>query len=99
MKGYVAVQKKLLTLRYAIWKTDTKYDPNYSSARAAPQQCQRTKKYGQKNSPDQRDYAGYSCLKQLFRLSPKNIKKILFQNLYFKTVPAVRKGKTTQPYQ
>ena len=53
------------------------------------QQCQRTPKYRQKNSPDQRDYAGYSCLKQLFRLSPKNIKKILFQNLYFKTVPAM----------
>jgi transposase len=31
MKGYVAVQKKLLTLCYAIWKNDTKYDPNYSS--------------------------------------------------------------------
>jgi transposase len=31
MKGYVAVQKKLLVLCYAIWKSDTKYDPNYNS--------------------------------------------------------------------
>lgn len=31
MKGYVAVQKKLLTLCYAIWKNDTEYDPNYSN--------------------------------------------------------------------
>lgn len=31
MKGYVAVQKKLLTLCYAIWKNDTEYNPNYSN--------------------------------------------------------------------
>lgn len=31
MKAYVAVQKKLLTLCYAIWKNDTQYDPNYTS--------------------------------------------------------------------
>ncbi len=31
MKGYVAVQKKLLTLCYAIWKNDTQYNPNYNS--------------------------------------------------------------------
>ncbi len=31
MKGYVAVQKKLLTLCYAIWKNNTKYDKNYYS--------------------------------------------------------------------
>lgn len=31
MKGYVAVQKKLLTLCYAIWKNDTEYDPKYSN--------------------------------------------------------------------
>ncbi|MBE9211100.1 IS110 family transposase [Nostoc sp. LEGE 06077] len=31
MKGYVAVQKKLLTKCYAIWKNDTQYDPNYNS--------------------------------------------------------------------
>ena len=31
MKGYVAVQKKLLTLCYAIWKNDTEYNPNYNS--------------------------------------------------------------------
>jgi transposase len=29
MKGYVAVQKKLLMLCYGIWKNDTKYDPLY----------------------------------------------------------------------
>jgi transposase len=29
MKGYVAVQKKLLMLCFAIWKNDTKYDPMY----------------------------------------------------------------------
>jgi transposase len=31
MKGYVAVQKKLLTLCYAIWKNGTEYNPNYSN--------------------------------------------------------------------
>lgn len=31
MKAYVAVQKKLLSLCYAIWKNDTTYDPNYTS--------------------------------------------------------------------
>lgn len=31
MKGYVGVQKKLLTLCYAIWKNDTQYDPKYNS--------------------------------------------------------------------
>lgn len=39
------------------------------------QQCQRTPKSGQKNSPDRRDYTGYSCLKQPFQFSPKIIKK------------------------
>lgn len=31
MKGYVAVQRKLLTLIYALWKTDAKYQANYES--------------------------------------------------------------------
>jgi transposase len=31
MKGYVAVQKKLLTLCFAIWKNGTDYNPNYNS--------------------------------------------------------------------
>ena len=31
MKGYVAVQKKLLTLCYALWKKDVHYDPLYYS--------------------------------------------------------------------
>jgi hypothetical protein len=29
MKAAVAVQKKLLELIYALWKTDTEYDKNY----------------------------------------------------------------------
>jgi len=29
MKGYVAVQKKLLTTIYALWKSDSGFDPNY----------------------------------------------------------------------
>jgi transposase len=29
MKGYVAVQRKLLVLIYTLWKSDTEYDPNY----------------------------------------------------------------------
>jgi hypothetical protein len=29
MKGYVAVQKKLLTTIYALWKNDSAFDPNY----------------------------------------------------------------------
>jgi hypothetical protein len=29
MKAYVAVQKKLLTLCFAIWKNGAKYDPLY----------------------------------------------------------------------
>ncbi|WP_338869245.1 IS110 family transposase [Spirosoma sp. SC4-14] len=32
MKGYVAVQRKLLTLIYALWKKDEKYDGNFVSA-------------------------------------------------------------------
>jgi transposase len=31
MKGYVAVQKKLLMLCYAIWKNNSEYNPNYNS--------------------------------------------------------------------
>jgi transposase len=31
MKGYVAVQRKLLTIIYSLWKTDQAYDPNYRS--------------------------------------------------------------------
>ena len=29
MKAYVAVQKKLLLLAYALWRHQTKYDPQY----------------------------------------------------------------------
>lgn len=32
MKGYVAVQRKLLTLIYALWKKDEKYDGSFVSA-------------------------------------------------------------------
>ena len=32
MKAYVAVQKKLLTLCYAIWRNGTEYDPMYYAA-------------------------------------------------------------------
>ncbi len=31
MKGYVAVQKKLLTTIYALWKNDSAFDPHYST--------------------------------------------------------------------
>lgn len=31
MKGYVAVQRKLLTIIYALWKKDAKYDPCFVS--------------------------------------------------------------------
>jgi transposase len=34
MKGYVAVQKKLLTLCYALWKNDTAYDATYYTQQA-----------------------------------------------------------------
>lgn len=77
MKAYVAVQKKLLTLCYAIWKNDAKYAPLYYAARAAPQLCQRTPRKGQKNSPDRRDYTGCNSLKLPLLQSPKSIKKIL----------------------
>jgi len=30
MKGYVAVQKKVLILIYTLWKNDLEYDPNYN---------------------------------------------------------------------
>ncbi len=29
MKGYVAVQRKLLVLIYTLWKKDMEFDPNY----------------------------------------------------------------------
>ena len=32
MKGYVAVQRKLLTLIYALWKKDEKYEGRFVSA-------------------------------------------------------------------
>ena len=32
MKGYVAVQRKLLVLLYSLWKNDTAFDPNYQSS-------------------------------------------------------------------
>lgn len=38
MKGYVAVQKKLLVLVYALWKRDEAFDPNYKHPAAAGQQ-------------------------------------------------------------
>lgn len=43
------------------------------------QQCQRTTRKGQKNSPDRRDYTGCSSLKLSLLLSPKNIKKFYFK--------------------
>ena len=30
MKGYVAVQKKVLILIYTLWKNDLEYNPNYN---------------------------------------------------------------------
>lgn len=35
MKAYVAVQRRLLSLMYTLWKKDVAYNPNYSEARAA----------------------------------------------------------------
>lgn len=32
MKGYVAVQRKLLTLIYALWKNDTVFDPDFGTS-------------------------------------------------------------------
>lgn len=43
MKGYVAVQKKLLTLCYALWRNDTEYDPMYYTSNV---------KEREKNEPD-----------------------------------------------
>ena len=31
MKGYVAIQRKLLCLIYALWKNDSPYDPGYET--------------------------------------------------------------------
>jgi transposase len=31
MKGYVAIQRKLLCMIYALWKSDTVFDPSYST--------------------------------------------------------------------
>jgi len=31
MKGYVAIQHKLLTIIYSLWKTDQAYNPDYKS--------------------------------------------------------------------
>ena len=30
MKGYVAVQRKILILIYTLWKNDSEYNPNYN---------------------------------------------------------------------
>ena len=32
MKGYVAVQRKLLVLIYALWKNDTEFDPDFGTS-------------------------------------------------------------------
>ena len=53
MKAYVAVQKKLLLLAYALWRHQITYDPMHS-IRAATEAL-RTRKLEQsdkKNSPD-----------------------------------------------
>ncbi len=31
MKGYTAVQRKLLTIVYSLWKKNEKYNPNFQS--------------------------------------------------------------------
>jgi transposase len=36
MKGYVAVQRKLLCLLYTLWKTDTEFDPDFEKNKATP---------------------------------------------------------------
>ena len=36
MKSYVAVQKKLLTTIYALWKNDTEFDPKQQIKRQDP---------------------------------------------------------------
>lgn len=40
IKGYVAVQKKLLTLCYALWKKNLNYDPLYNSQHVKELECQ-----------------------------------------------------------
>lgn len=42
MKGYVAVQKKLLTLCYALWKNNTEYDPMYYTNNVKEQKSNET---------------------------------------------------------
>ncbi len=42
MKGYVAVQKKLLTLCYALWKNNTEYDPMYYTNNVKEQESNET---------------------------------------------------------
>lgn len=42
MKGYVAVQKKLLTLCYALWRNDTEYDPMYYTNNVKEQESNET---------------------------------------------------------
>ena len=39
MKGYVAVQRKLLVLIYTLYKTNQPYDPKYAQKRAEEQNC------------------------------------------------------------
>lgn len=39
MKGYVAVQRKLLVLIYVLYKTNQPYDPKYAQKRAEEQNC------------------------------------------------------------
>lgn len=44
MKGYVAVQKKLLVMMYHLWKNEQRYNPqfNYSEKIIAPEKSRAT---------------------------------------------------------
>lgn len=100
MKGYVAVQKKLLTLCYALWRNDTEYDPMYYTAgrprnNVKEQESNETQYVCKKVVPTSGTTAraaptGCSGLKAATPTQSKFIEKILFQNLYFTTVPTAR---------
>ena len=108
MKGYVAVQRKLLCLMYTLWKTDLVYDPKRNgvhSREEAPggplsgkistaEKLEKTETSQKKSSPSVRrakemDFPASYRPTVLFPEN-KNIGKILFINLFFKTVSRIK---------
>ena len=81
MKAYVAVQEKLLTLCFSLWKNETIYQPNYQLTRSMNWLT------GKKIVPTNGTTQDQSAITELAFRWVKDIEKIITQNSLFTTVP------------